>query len=107
MKRFQWLRDVRARSSVVARAQGSRLAMVWVGRSGDWDKLTWRADVLGRRLVSWLSYSGLLLAEADRASAEVILGSLSEQARHLGRVVTGGPDGSPRITAIKGLIYAA
>ena len=107
MHGFQWLRDLQALNSVDARAHGRRLTIDWIERSGDWDKLTWRADVLGRRLVSWLSYSGLLLAEADRASAEVILGSLSEQARHLGRVVTGGPDGSPRITAIKGLIYAA
>ena len=107
MHGFQWLRDLNALNSAEARAHGRRLVMDWIERGGAWGKLTWRADVLGRRLVAWLSHSGLLLAEADRASAEMILGSLAEQARHLNRVAASGPDGGPRIAAIKGLIYAA
>ena len=107
MHGFAWLRHLNALNSPEARAHGRRLAAGWIERHGAWDKLTWRPDVLGRRLVAWLSHSNLLLAEADRTSAEALLGSLAEQARHLSRVAAGGPDGGPRIAAIKGLIFTA
>ncbi len=107
MHGFEWLRDLAALNSAEARAHGRRLTAQWIEHCGEWDEITWRPDVLGKRLVAWLNHSGLLLAEARREGAEALLGSLSEQARHLGRVVTSGPDGSPRIAAIKGLLYAA
>lgn len=107
MHGFEWLRHLDALNSAEARAHGRRLTAEWIERYGAWDALTWRPDVLARRLVAWLSHSGLLLAEADRASAETLLASLAEQARHLGRVVASGPDGSLRIAAVKGLLFAA
>lgn len=107
MHGFGWLRDLDALNSAEARAHGRRLTADWIKYCGVWDKLTWRADVLARRLVAWLSHSGLLLAEADRASADALLGSLAEQARHLRRIAASGPDGSQRIAAIKGLLFAA
>ena len=107
MHGFDWLRDLDALNSTEARAHGRRLAADWIEHCGEWDELTWRPDVLGRRLVAWLGHSGLLLAEADRESAEALLASLGKQARHLGRVAANGPDGSLRIAAMKGLIFAA
>lgn len=107
MHGFGWLRDLNMLNSGEARQAGRRLTADWIERCGTWDALAWRADVLGRRLVAWLGHSGLLLAEADHAAAEAHLASLAEQARHLGRVVTSGPDGAPRIAAVKGLLFAA
>ncbi len=104
---FDWLRDLEMLNSAEARRLGRQLAADWIEHCGEWDELTWRPDVLGRRLVAWLSHSGLLLAEADRAGAEALLGSLGEQARHLSRVAASGPDGAARLGAIKGLLFAA
>ncbi len=107
MHGFDWLRDLDAANSAEARSHGRRLVADWIEHCGEWDELTWRPDVLGRRLVAWLGHSRLLLAEADHESAQALLASLGEQARHLGRVVANGPGGSHRIAAMKGLIFAA
>ena len=104
---FDWLRDLAAAGGREARDRAQALVGGWVERCGVWRPLTWRADVLGRRLAAWLNHSGLLLGGTDRKSAEAILASLGEQARHLGRVAAGGPDGAPRIAALKGLVFAA
>ena len=107
MHGFQWLRHMAAAGGAETRDRVHGLVTDWIGSSGAWHPLTWRADVLGRRLVAWFSHSSLLLGGAGRHSAEAILTSLAEQARHLGRVATAGPDGAPRIAAVKGLVFAA
>ena len=104
---FEWLRDLEAAGGAEARAHARRLVADWIGRCGAWDPLAWRSDVLARRLVAWLSHATLLLGEADREGAAAILASLAEQARHLGRTAAAGPDGAPRIAAVKGLVFAA
>ncbi|MFP6744426.1 MAG: heparinase II/III family protein [Alphaproteobacteria bacterium] len=107
MHGFQWLRHMAAAGGAETCDRVHGLVTDWIAAQGEWDPLTWRSDVLGRRLVAWLSHSTLLLGGAGRQSAEAILTSLAEQARHLGRVATAGPDGAPRIAAVKGLVFAA
>ena len=107
MHGFHWLRHMAAAGGSETRDRIHDLVTDWIEAQGEWDPLTWRADVLGRRLVAWLCHSSLLLSGAGRQSAEAILSSLAEQARHLSRVATAGPDGAPRMAAVKGLIFAA
>ncbi len=107
MHGFHWLRHMATAGGPETRDRIHSLVTDWIEAQGEWHPLTWRADVLGRRLVAWLCHSSLLLSGAGRQSAEAILISLAEQARHLGRVATAGPDGAARIAAVKGLVFAA
>jgi uncharacterized heparinase superfamily protein len=107
MHGFHWLRHMATAGGPETRDRIHGLVTDWIAAQGDWHPLTWRADVLGRRLVAWLCHSSLLLSGAGRQSAEAILTSLAEQARHLSRVATAGPDGAARIAAVKGLVFAA
>jgi uncharacterized heparinase superfamily protein len=107
MHGFHWLRHMATAGGPDTRDRIHGLVTDWIAAQGEWHPLTWRADVLGRRLVAWLCHSSLLLSGAGRQSAEAILTSLAEQARHLSRVATAGPDGAARIAAVKGLVFAA
>lgn len=103
---FAWLRDVKAAGTADAREAARAWIADWISRSGRWHPLAWRADVLGRRLVAWLSHSAFLLTGADVLFEHRFLGSVAEQARHLARVAVSGPDGAPRIAAVEGFVFA-
>ena len=102
---FQWLRDLRETGGPAR--QGARHAVAgWIADCGSWDRFAWRPDILGRRLAAWLTHGGFLLNGADALFRRRFLQSLSEQTRHLARVVTAGPEGAGRIAAVKALLYA-
>ncbi len=107
MHGFAWLHDLQAAGGAEARAAVRNAVGDWIARCSGWHPLAWRPDVLGRRLISWLSHHALILGEADRDAAGRVLGSLAEQSRHLTRVAASGAGGAPRIAAIKGLVFAA
>ncbi|MCH7928986.1 MAG: heparinase II/III family protein [Proteobacteria bacterium] len=107
MHGFAWLHDLQAAGGPEARAAVGGAVGDWIDRCAGWHPLAWRPDVLGRRLVSWLSHHTLILGEADRGAAGRVLASLAEQARHLTRVAASGVDGAGRIAAIKGLLFTA
>jgi uncharacterized heparinase superfamily protein len=95
---FTWLGDlIAAGGAAAARAFVRR----WIEENGNWDGLAWRADVVGARLAAWIAYSDELGADAT------FVHSVTRQAKHLARVVRWESLGAARITALKGLIFAA
>ena len=102
---FVWLRDLREMGGDSRQIARHALAG-WMADCGSWDGFAWRPDILGRRLVSWLTHGGFLLNGADALFRRRFLQSLAEQTRHLARVVTAGPEGLGRIAAVKALLYA-
>jgi uncharacterized heparinase superfamily protein len=113
---FGWLADLRAEGSAAARECCRTLISGWLERYSEWSPLPWRGDVLGRRLVAWLAEypffaQGTAGALADDAFRARILATLARQARHLERVAllrapSFGTDGSGRLGALIGLVYA-
>ncbi len=102
MHGFAWLRDLREVGPAARGAARSAVAN-WIARCAAWHGVTWRADVVARRLAAWVANANFLLAGADIASRRRFLASLAEQARHLTRTARGAPDGVPRIAALAGL----
>ncbi|MFQ5957741.1 MAG: heparinase II/III family protein [Alphaproteobacteria bacterium] len=107
MHGFTWLSDLEAVGTAEARAAARDAVARWIDRCGAWDPIVWRPDVLGRRVVAWLTHAAFLLHVADVDLKTRALASLGEQVRHLARVVAEAPDGDARFAAIKGLVFGA
>lgn len=100
---FGWLRDLAAVGGAEARSAARAALGDWIANCGVWRPIAWRPDVLGRRIVAWLSHASLLLGD-DNALAALARASLAEQLRHLGRTAANAADGEARIAALMGLV---
>ena len=80
---FTWLRHLRAAESGITRANARALVDEWMTLQGSWHPLAWRADVLSRRIISWLSQAPLVLQDADVRFYRRFLRSLVRQVRYL------------------------
>ena len=103
---FSWLSDMRALGSDEARDHARLMIANWIATNDHWSPLLWRSDILGGRLVSWLSHYGFIGADADDAFRKTFFGSLNRQIKHLSRTTVREISGEARIAAIKGLVYA-
>jgi uncharacterized heparinase superfamily protein len=107
---FEWLRDLRAVGGDAARRQARHLIADWMAKFGVWQEDSWRADVLGARLASWITFHDFFCASADDRYRLRVFDSLGRQARHLARILPrataneGG--GAELIAAIRGLIQS-
>ncbi|HVA14983.1 MAG TPA: heparinase II/III family protein [Stellaceae bacterium] len=101
---FHWLADLAALGSEPAWETARRWTADWIAHFDIYDRLAWRADIIGDRLFAWLEHF-------DRLSVDVALGqamrrSLARQSRHLARVAHREAPGLPRLAALRGLIAA-
>jgi uncharacterized heparinase superfamily protein len=103
--RFTWLADLAAVGGAEARAAGRAAIGAWIKEHSDWDALAWRADILGMRLVAWVTQLETFLDDAD-ALRDATLASLARQLRHLARVAACEEIGAARLQALKGLVLA-
>ncbi|MBX6323255.1 MAG: heparinase II/III family protein [Rhodospirillaceae bacterium] len=102
---FAWLNDLVALPGEEGRRLARRLVERWVEDNGAWAPLTWRPDVLGERLASWLSLQSLIFDEpGGPALPEPYLRALRRQTDYLAGVLPAGLTGSALMVAIKGLI---
>jgi uncharacterized heparinase superfamily protein len=103
---FSWLRNLQAVATEAARLRARDLVTDWLDHRDRWDPMDWRADVLGSRIAAWISHHEWLTQNALPEFRERMRRSLAAQCVHLSRTVAQTPDGGPRFTAIKGLVYA-
>jgi len=104
---FGWLRHFAAAGGDAAKRHARALVRDWIGRHRGVAPPAWRADILGRRLLSWLAHAGFLLDQADPSFRGEFLASLAIQARHLGRTVGLAPAGEGRLVAAIALVTAS
>jgi uncharacterized heparinase superfamily protein len=104
---FGWLRHLRAADSAITRANARALVDEWITMNSPHDPISWRADVLARRVISWLSQAPLVLDESDARFYRRFLRSLTRQVRHLRHTLSQARDGVPRLQASIALSYAA
>jgi uncharacterized heparinase superfamily protein len=103
---FEWLRDLRAASGDNGRRTGRELVGRWIDDCRGWDDMAWRPDVIGRRLMAWLSHYEFLAVGADALFRGRFMLSITRQASHLARVLPAGLAGSRLLAAISGLMHA-
>ncbi|MGO9697849.1 MAG: heparinase II/III family protein [Xanthobacteraceae bacterium] len=104
---FTWLRHLRAAESGITRANARALVDEWIAQQGSWHPLAWRADVLSRRIISWLSQAPLVLQDADVRFYRRFLRSLVRQVRYLRHTAGHAGRGVARMQATIALTYAA
>ena len=104
---FAWLGDIAAIGSDTAAERARALTRSWLQHHERWDKLVWRADILGERLASWASHAELIVpTSGDPALRAQFLRSFARQVRHLRRSAGWEVAGLARLQAVKGLLIA-
>jgi uncharacterized heparinase superfamily protein len=103
---FVWLRHLRAADSAITRANARSLIDDWISLQGAWHPIGWRADILSRRVICWLSQAPFILQDADARFYRRFIRSLSRQVRYLRRSLNESRDGLARLQAVIALTYA-
>jgi uncharacterized heparinase superfamily protein len=104
---FGWLRHLRAADSAITRANARALIDDWISKPVRKRGVGWRADVLARRIVSFLSQAPLVLNDADGKFYRRFLRSLTREIRYLRYTMLDIPDGVPRLQVLIALCYAS
>jgi uncharacterized heparinase superfamily protein len=103
---FGWLRHLDAAGNPEAREFARRITVEWIIRQRNETPQAWEPGVMGRRLISWLSYASLLLDGADSKSYDTITQSLGMQLVRLSATWREGAEGHPRILGLIALVLA-
>lgn len=103
---FGWLRHLRAAESDVAHMQAKTLVAQWLRLHRTTQGFAWRPEIVGRRVISWLCNSVVVLDAEDGAGYEDFLNALTVQLRYLSASYSATPDGVPRLTTLIALVYA-
>ena len=103
---FGWLRHLRAAGSELSREQAKVLVQDFITLRRSIHGLAWQPEIVGRRVISWLSNSVLVLDTGEPQAYEAFLRALTSQLRYLSASYRDAPDGVPRLVALMALIYA-
>src|SRR5215831_12961081 len=102
---FGWLRHLDS-GQPEDRSIARKLTTEWIGRSRRAPELAWRPEIVGRRVLSWLSHAGLLLDDSQPKRYAAVMQSLSDQITYLSSSWQDAADGWPRLAALIGLVQA-
>jgi uncharacterized heparinase superfamily protein len=103
---FGWLRHFAAARTPENEALVHRLLTQWLAGARRKGAEAWAPDVVGRRTISWLSHSSLLLDGAESRLVTGLMLSLEDQAGYLSAAWRDAADGYPRLLALIGLAQA-
>ena len=104
---FGWLRHLRAAESGITRANARALVDEWISLQKTWQAVSWRPEILARRVLSWLSQAPLVLHDADVQFYRRFMRSLTRQVRYLRQNAAEAREGAPRLQVAIALTYAA
>jgi len=103
---FGWLRHLRAADSAITRANARALVDEWIALQGSWHALSWRPDVLTRRIIAWISQAPMILHDVDVQFYRRFMRSLTRQVRYLRHNATEARAGAQNLQATIALMYA-
>lgn len=102
---FGWLRHLTAAGSEEAANRARALVKEWIGYGEARHDVAWEPDVVGRRIISWISNAGILLEDVDQATFDRTANNLVDQLIGLSAAWASAPDGYPRLEALIGVVY--
>lgn len=103
---FGWLNHFAASNDADTPELARALVVDWIKHNHPKSTPCWQPDVLGRRLVSWLSHSNLLLGDADAKTYDLITRSTASQIVRLSATWRRAPKGMPKLQALTCLLLA-
>jgi uncharacterized heparinase superfamily protein len=104
---FGWLRHFGAAWSPANETTARRLVREWIAGRRRHSAEAWAPEVVGQRIVAWLSHAQLILDGAQRRPTRAVMLSLEDQATYLSASWRNAPSGHPRLLALIGLTQAA
>src|SRR5207244_11277336 len=97
---FGWLRHLRAADTALTRANARSLLDDWISNPAHKRRLSRRADVLARRVISLLSQAPLVLGDTDGKFYRRYLRGLTNEMRYLRYSMLDIADGLPRLQVL-------
>jgi uncharacterized heparinase superfamily protein len=104
---FGWLRHLRAADTALTRANARALVDDWLSNQANKRPMGRRADVLARRVISFLSQAPLVLGDTDGKFYRRYLRGLAREIRCLRYAMIDIPDGVARLQVLVALCYAS
>lgn len=104
---FDWLRDLHVIDTRAARNSAGALIETWIRWNSRWHPVSWRPDILSRRICNWLMHADFVAADRDDRFPSLFLDSLARQVRHLRRARPFLLHDLDRLVALKALLYGA
>lgn len=105
---FEWLRDIRAAETALARTNARTLVDDWINSSNrSKHPIAWEAPVIARRLISWIDHSPIILDGADRSFYKRFTVSITRQCARLGRLMNDPALKQHRLIGAIALTYVA
>lgn len=102
---FDWLNDLFASDHPESADKALLLIDQWIDHHTNYSDEVWRSDIIGRRVINWLSWAHLLFEQGGPSFSDRFCESVARQCMHLGRVSTFDRDGAERITALTGQVF--
>ena len=103
---FDWLWDLRSAGGSDSIRTAQNIAQAWLDTGANHWAVSWRSDVVGRRLTAWLTHFDYFFAQADDKLKQDLLQSMGTQMRHLRRVAGYHGRGLKRIASLRALLTA-
>lgn len=76
----------------------------WLKEYSNFDRFTWRPDILGERLMQWMVHAPFLLSSTnDQVYRSAVLNHMARSGRHLAQTAEKTPNGLERVKASVGL----
>jgi uncharacterized heparinase superfamily protein len=107
LHQFTWLRDLRSLGDNFARRLARQLITNWIDRNQDWHLYSWSIGITGQRVANWIALYDFFCSSADDSFRSMFFKEISRQVRHL--IYSWGDVSDPvdRLSALKGIIFAA
>ena len=97
---FGWLRHLRGSREEDCRTLARSSVLDWIARFANRGAPEWRPEVVGRRLISWLSNADMLLDNVTPADYDSMASSLGAQLVHLAAHWIDAPPGYGRLLSL-------
>jgi uncharacterized heparinase superfamily protein len=105
---FGWLRHLRAAQVSSSQLVARETVIDWIGRySSATDRTAWQTDVVGRRIISWISSAEMLLEDVTPDEYDRITDSLGSQLIRLWACRGDSAPGYPRLVILVALMTGA
>jgi len=107
MHGFSWLRHFKARDGRAARQHARALIIHWIKNGNNkWNNTSWKIDIIGRRISSWIAYADMLQENADRKFIENFFKLLTAQSTHLSNIIKKYENKPEIFTGLRGLLIS-
>lgn len=103
---FGWLRHLSAAGDEISREHARALVGDWLQLHAKAGGPMWEPELVGRRVISWLSHSRIFLEGAEQRFYEDVMEGLTRQIRYLYARHADADPGQPHLTALAALVFA-